>query len=105
MTDELLIDANQLWQRAEDSVADDPVALQRVKVSWLSVDYALLTRARIYALAKQSASRPFTDLAIARFQPFFDVLKTSKVERFTENQELDKEAYRRDLAKDLGIQQ
>jgi hypothetical protein len=47
LTDELLVEADQLWQSAEEAVKDDPTLLQRVKIGRMSVDYAILERARL----------------------------------------------------------
>ena len=47
LPDELLVKANGLWQQAESLAAAEPATLRRVKVSRLSVDYAILERARL----------------------------------------------------------
>jgi hypothetical protein len=44
LTDELLTEADKLWQQAEDAVSDRPAMLHRVKLSRMSVDYAVLER-------------------------------------------------------------
>ena len=45
LTDELLIQADRLWQEAEAAVAEEPEILGRVRLSRMSVDYAILERA------------------------------------------------------------
>ena len=103
MTDELLTKADGLWQQAEGLAADEPETLDRVKRSRMSVDYAILERARLQTQKKLPANESFLSLAAARFEPFFEVLQRSDLGRLREAQPLDKEAYRRDLAKDLKI--
>jgi hypothetical protein len=103
LTDELLIKADQLWQQAEQLVAAEPEVLQRVKISRLSVDYAILERGRLQLLGKLPKNERFAASVAARFQPFFATLAGSKVVRLREGQPLDREAYRRDLAKDLQM--
>ena len=103
LTDELLMKADQLWQQAEGLVAADPDVLQRVRLSRLSVDFAILERGRLQSLGKLPIDKPFAAVVTARFQPFFATLGQSRVVRLREGQPLDREAYRRDLAKDLQI--
>jgi hypothetical protein len=103
LTDALLMQADQLWQQAETLAAADPDVLQRVRLSRLSVDFAILERGRLQSLGKMPLDKPYMTLVTARFQPFFATLAQSKVVRLREGQPLDKEAYRRDLAKDLQI--
>ena len=103
LTDELLTKADGLWQQAEGLAADEPETLDRVKRSRMSVDYAILERARLQTQKKLPANESFLSLAAARFEPFFEVLQRSDLGRLREAQPLDKEAYRRDLAKDLKI--
>jgi hypothetical protein len=103
LTDDLLLKADQLWQQAEQLTAAEPEVLQRVKLSRLSVDYAILERGRLQILGKLPKNERLAALATARFQPFFATLATSRVVRLREGQPLDREAYRRDLAKVLQI--
>jgi len=103
LTDELLMKADQLWQQAESLAAAEPEVLQRVKISRLSVDYAILERSRLEALRKLPVNERFTAVVKARFQPFIATLQKSKVARLHEGQPLDKEAYRRGLAGDLQM--
>jgi hypothetical protein len=103
LTDDLLVKADQLWQQAEQLTAAEPEVLQRVKLSRLSVDYAILERARLQRLGKMPKNEAALALAAVRFQPFFATLVTSRVVRVREGQPIDREAYQRDLAKDLQI--
>ena len=103
LTDELLMKADQLWQQAESLAATEPEVLQRVKISRLSVDYAILERSRLETLRKLPVNERFTAVVKARFQPFIATLQESKVARLHEGQPLDKEAYRRGLAGDLQM--
>jgi len=78
---DLLAKANMLWQRAERLAADQPDVLRRVKLSRMSVDYAIAERAR--AMVKKDKQVPldakFMRLARTRVEPFTSVLKTSTV--------------------------
>jgi hypothetical protein len=103
LSDELLIAADRLWQQAEGLVAAEPEVLQRVKLSRMSVDYAIVERARLQAQKQLPANGPFVALAKTRFQPFLATLLQSKVVRLHEGAPLDKEAYRQGLAADLKI--
>ena len=99
LPDGLLVKANWLWQQAESLVAAQPEVLRRVRLSRMSVDYAILERARLEAALNDR----FIAMAKQRFAPFFQTLQTSKVVRLREGQPLDREAYRRDLALRLRI--
>jgi len=101
LTDELLTAADRLWQEAEAAVAGQPDVLRRVKLSRMSVDYAILERARLQATGKLPAKAEFRSLAAKRFEPFFEVLDSSRLSRVREWTVLDKEAYRKDLAGSL----
>ena len=103
LTDDLLTKANQLWQQAEELVADQPEVLHRVRLSRMSPDYAILERARLQAQKKLPPNEPLMSLAAARFQPFCTVLQGSTLSRMAEGRPLDKAAYRRNLARDLRI--
>ena len=56
LDDELLVKANRLWQQAEAAVAGEPTCSHRVKRSRMSVDYAILERARLQAQKKLPAN-------------------------------------------------
>ena len=103
LTDELLIKADALWQRAEELAAGDLEVLRRVKLSRMSVDYAILERGRLQAQGKLPVDERFLLPVSVRFTPFFETLEDSNLTRLKETQVLDKQAYRRDLAKDLNI--
>ncbi|MEE8453144.1 MAG: DUF4838 domain-containing protein [Thermoguttaceae bacterium] len=103
LTDELLAEADRLWQQAEKLVADRSEVLRRVQLSRMSVDYAILERARLQA-AKNQSGGPLKTLAAARFEPFLDTLESSKLSRIREWTVLDKAAYRAELGKTLGIE-
>jgi hypothetical protein len=98
LTDELLIKANQLWQEAQRLVADEPDVLRRVKLSRMSIDYAILERARLQPQGKLKT------LAAARFEPFFAVLAPSGLTRLREGQPLHINDYRQRLAAALRLE-
>jgi hypothetical protein len=99
LTDELLLKADQLWQQAETLAADDPQVLNRVKLSRMSIDYAILERARLPA-----ASAELKTLATARFKPFFEVLAPSGLTRLREGSPLDVNDYRQRLVEALRLE-
>jgi hypothetical protein len=103
LPDELLVKANRLWQRAESLVAANPAILRRVRISRMSVDFAILERARLESPRRMPIDEPFLAIAGERFAPFFQTLQTSKLTHLSEVEPLDKEAYRRDLARALRI--
>jgi hypothetical protein len=103
LDDGLLVKADSFWQQAEDAAAAEPEVLERVKRSRMSVDYAIVERARLEAKNQLPANEALAQLAAARFEPFCEVLGRSPMNRLKEYELVDKEAYRRDLAKDLRI--
>ncbi|RMF98853.1 MAG: DUF4838 domain-containing protein [Planctomycetota bacterium] len=98
LTDELLVEADALWQHAEDAVRDDAVLLRRVRIGRISVDYAILERARV-----APAAEPLASLARKRFEPFFAALKISGLTRIREWNELNVDEYRSGLARALKL--
>jgi hypothetical protein len=86
LSNELLTKANALWQQAETLAAGDKGVLQRVRLSRLSVDYPILERARLQAYLRLAPDAKFRALAVERFQPFCDVLWTSRIIRFNEGE-------------------
>lgn len=104
LTDELLQQADQLWQQAEELVADQPEVLRRVKISRMSVDYAILERARLQAAKAQEGQTQLRALAARRFKPFFDVLRSSGLTRIREWTTLDVADYRTKLANTLRLE-
>jgi hypothetical protein len=103
MTDDLLTEANQRWQEAEDLVAGKPDVLRRVRLSRMSVDYAIVERARLQAQGTLPANEAYRSLAVTRFKPFIATLQASKLSSLLEGKPFDKKAYSRELAKDLGL--
>ena len=103
LSDELLTKADALVAAGRALVAGEPQVLDRVSVSRMSVDYAILERARLQTQKKLPVNEGIARLAAARFQPYFDVLQSSRLTHLKEGQVLDKAAYRADLAKDLRI--
>ena len=77
--------------------------LERVQVSRMSVDYAILERARLQARNKFPENDVFVQLATQRFDPFFKTFRSSSIAYLKERHAVDKEAYRQDVAKDLGL--
>ncbi len=105
LTDELLIKANALWQEAEELTSSSPIVLRRVKLARMSVDFAIMERARLEAQKKLPANEAFQAVAAERFKPFMEVLKGSNLTHLREGPPMDKDAYRRDLAKALAIEE
>jgi len=103
LSDDLLIHADRLWQQAEEQVADQPPLLRRVKLSRMSVDYAILERTRLQVTDKLPASVELRSLAARRFGPFMEVFRASTLTRVREWNNVDKDDYRRKLAEALGI--
>ncbi len=84
LTDDIVEQSVQLWNRAEQAVADQPEVLERVKLARLPVDYVWLDRAQV----KQDqpfrieGDRYVTDVDAEyaqRARNFFDVIARNKV--------------------------
>jgi hypothetical protein len=103
LTTELLHTADALWQEAEKLVADQSDVLRRVKVSRMSVDYAITERARSEAGNPATASSPLVVLARQRFSPFMETLKSSGLTNLSEGQPLKFDDYRGNLARTLQV--
>lgn len=103
LTDELLRKADALWEEAERQVAADPEVLRRVKVSRMSVDYAILERARA-SQPKPPAGTPPDPFVAQRFKAFFEVLPTSGLTHLSEGQALNVSDYRARLAAALRLE-
>jgi len=86
---ELLIQANALWDKAESLAANDPGALDRVRRSRMSVDYAIAEQART-----EPTLRP---LAQRRFPAFMQTFQRSQLTRIREWRDVDKADYRKTL--------
>ncbi len=104
LTDPLLIAADKLWQQAEAAVAAEPEVLARVKLSRMSVDYAILERARLQAQKKLPADEESMQLARKRFEPFFKTFNSCGLTRIREWTVIDKKEYRQALAAALGVE-
>ncbi len=104
LTDELLIAADKFWQQAEAAVSEKPDVLRRVKLSRMSVDYAIVERARRQKGGKLPANGALLKLAAARFEPFLGMLESCPITRIREWTVLDKADYRQKLAATLGIE-
>ncbi|MGQ9770267.1 MAG: DUF4838 domain-containing protein [Thermogutta sp.] len=100
LTDELLAEADQLWQSAEEAVKEDLTLVRRVKIGRMSVDYAILERARL-----APDKEPLSSLAKKRFQPFIGAIQMAGVTRLNEWNPLNLNDYRTKLASALGIKQ
>jgi hypothetical protein len=103
LPDELLVDADRLWQEAENLVAADAAVLRRVQLGRLSVDYAIVERARAAAAKKDRPPSPLVAVALQRFQPFLDRLGTSGLTNLQEWKRLDLADYRAKLTAALGV--
>jgi len=104
LTTDLLQKSDALWQEAEKLAGDDADVLRRVKVSRMSVDYAIAERARREAGDPANAASPLVALAKQRFAPFMETLKSSGLTRLSEGQALNLNDYRTNLAKALKIE-
>jgi len=102
LTDELLLEADRLWQEAEKQVAGDPEVLRRVQLSRMSVDYAIVERARLAAAKRALDASLLAEPARRRLEPFLDTLSTSGLTRLREHTTLDLADYRSKLAAALG---
>jgi len=92
LNDDLLATADGIWDDAETAVAKEPAVLARVQTARLSVDYAIIERAR------QRGDRPYTidhqrftvtpqPEFRARTQRFFSVGEKSHIESLREAQQ------------------
>jgi len=104
VTDGLLTEANRLWQEAERLAASDAAVLKRVQLGRMSVDYAIVERARVAAGKKDAPPSPLAALAVERFAPFVETLAASGLTRLHEWKQLDIADYRAKLAAALGVQ-
>ena len=103
LNDDVLTKSNRFWQQAEALTAGQPDVLDRVRRSRMSVDYAILERAQLEARNKFPKNEAFVKLAAARFDPFFETLRKSPLTHLKEHDAVDKEKYRLELAKELGL--
>lgn len=103
LSNALLAAADPLWQQAESRVIGNRVLSRRVRMARLSVDFAILERARLQSQRKLPVDPKFRNLAAARFRPFCDAFQTSRVTHLLESDSLNKQAYCKQLAKDLRL--
>lgn len=101
LTIPLLQTADRLWAEAESLVEGDPALLDRVRRSRMSVDYAIVERARL-VLSDGGARRdpqlqPLIALARGRIEPFIETLKGSNVARPRDTHKTTKADYIREL--------
>ncbi len=89
--------ADALWEEAEKLTADEPAVLQRVQFSRMSVDYAIMERAR----AQRARAPGLAELAARRFEPFLETLAASGMTQLREGHELNVDDYRSGLAEVL----
>jgi hypothetical protein len=104
LTDELLIEADRLWQEAERLVAADAATLRRVQLGRMSVDYAIVERGRAAGVKKDAPPTPLLMLARQRFKPFLETLGGSGLTNLSEGQRLNPADYRAKLAAALGVE-
>ena len=74
----------------------------RLRISRMSVDYAILERARTQAVEVAEDQRTLGPIAAGRFDPFFEVLESSGLTRLQEWRPVDVQDYRQSLAEALG---
>jgi hypothetical protein len=103
LADDLLLQANVIWQQAEAQAAGDPKALARVKLSRMSLDYAILERARLEAAKRLPANAALRSAAAARFDPFFKTLRPSGLTHLREGQPFNLSQYQDGLSKALRV--
>ncbi|MGA2034868.1 MAG: DUF4838 domain-containing protein [Thermoguttaceae bacterium] len=103
LTADFLTQANLLWEDAERQAAAAPDILRRVQIARMSVDYAILERARAEGRPAGATPSPLAGLAVGRFTPFMRTLSASGLTRLHEGAVLDLPSYRAELAKALGL--
>lgn len=82
LNDELLKQAELIFDQAEQAVAHKPEVLERVKIARLSVDYAIMERARKRDMNKNLKN---SDLAmVTRARRFFEVAERNNITRYRE---------------------
>lgn len=103
LPDELLIEANALWDEAEDLASGNEAVLRRVRIARLSVDFAIVERVRAAGAPADAPRTPLAELAVKRYHPFVETLAASGLTRLREGQDLDLAAYRTGLAAALHV--
>lgn len=104
LTDDMLLAADSLWEEAEKLTASLPEVHRRVAISRMSVDYAIVERARLAAQAGKLADSPLKEVALRRFEPFMKTLAESGLTRLREGRPLDLPTYRGELARIFGLE-
>ncbi len=103
VADDLLLKANDLWEEAERKAANDPEILKRVQISRVSVDYAIVERARAEVAGRLPLDNDLKVLALKRFESYLQTLGAGGITRLSEGGTLNLDKYRRSLAAELGI--
>ncbi|MGQ9573828.1 MAG: DUF4838 domain-containing protein [Thermoguttaceae bacterium] len=104
LTSRLLAEANALWDEAERQVASDPEVLRRVKLTRMSVDYAIAERARLEAGKPDQTGQELATLAKARVRPFLETLGSSGLTHLSEGGRPSVADYRKRLAAAFGLE-
>lgn len=97
LAEKLLIEADALWQAAEEAAAGQPDVLARVKRSRLSVDYAIIARTMHHATKNPPEKTELAPLALRRRDAYFENLRTSGITRLHEHKPLDFELHRKNV--------
>ncbi len=106
LTDELLAEADRLWEQAEAAVADQPDFQRRVRISRMSVDYAICERARaggptVYETEHANFRMTVRPEHRRRVERFLATLRSSGMTRIQEWRPLDLEEYSAGLTQAL----
>ncbi len=100
LSDELLKQAEEIFDKAEKAVADQPEFLERVKVARLSVDYAIMERAR---LRDEKFKTKNTDpTMVNRAKRFFEIAERNNVTQYRESNG-DMKSYKKIVEDWLGV--
>jgi len=83
LSNELLQQAEVLFDKAEKAVSEKPEVLERVKVARLSVDYAIMERARKRDMDFKTKNSDPT--MISRAKRFFEVAERNNVTKYRES--------------------
>ncbi|TET34390.1 MAG: DUF4838 domain-containing protein [Planctomycetota bacterium] len=99
LTEKLLAEADRLFEKAEAAVADGPGVLKRVKIARMSVDYAILERARFgisrnYKIDHENFRIIPDPVCVRRIGPFFEAIRLSGLTRLREWNRADFKKYR-----------
>jgi hypothetical protein len=103
LTNAMLSQANALWAEAEKLAAGDADVLRRVRLSRMSVDFAIVERGRIESGKGPGGDKDVLALAKARFRPFMETLGSSGLTNLREGRRLDFADYRSKLAAALNV--